>query len=210
MRNIFNGLSKLFKSPTKKLHKELKRFEDGGPCPSIQKVHELINEGADVNALVKGYTALSICTILYNKLMFRAEPGRGVWIRNNGEVSAEQCRGFAQRYLDVAKVLVEAGADPRVSTMENSGYPQFNASMIYLTDTFGVQRDSFSLMKDFKDLLEAAQAAAEKREYDANPGFYDLLKYANEAIAENEQRAAKALIARHDANKPKTPPAHKN
>ncbi len=172
MRKIFNGVTGLFKSPTKALNKELVRFEfEQGPPPSVNKVRELIKKGADVNAPANAadgwVTPLSRCAYLYKNQMFRSglRPDQGVEIRNGDALTPEDYKAAARRYFDVAKVLIEAGADPRGGLKVANGQPFVDMPMFNLTCLI----NDTSIVKEFGDLLTTASAAADKRDATNKP-----------------------------------------
>jgi hypothetical protein len=166
MRNIFNKFAQLFKNPTKQLHKELNKsfftveLEDldlQTSYPSAAKVKELISEGANVNRYIDYSNALSICARQYKDTARIAQPDSGMTITiNNHVVTQEEWKAYADRFLEIGKVLIDAGADPRLV----EGRVKNNA-MWYLTDG---DRVPVAQVKDFADMLNAATTALNSRD----------------------------------------------
>jgi hypothetical protein len=128
MRNPFNKAAGVFKSPTKKLHDELRRDVWSGKLdlsnpdraqaiadayPSLERVKKLIAKGADVNKFVGSSNALSILVRQYataaEKVQGRSRIGLGdQW------VTKKEWQACVNRLFDVGQALIDAGADPRV------------------------------------------------------------------------------------------------
>lgn len=124
MRSIFNNLSDPFGFSTRALCREVGRTpwhwypgnytstpEMDGDLPSVETVQSLIAKGANVNAKSKalnGFTVLDACILKYQSCMeVSAKPVP------TPTVTAEEWKGYANRYLEVGKLLISAGADPR-------------------------------------------------------------------------------------------------
>jgi len=183
MRKIFNPISRLFRSPTERLQSEISKsifstktsviasdadktilcsnFKGDAleTFPSLEKIRQLIKDGADVNNIEQAGTPLARCADHYKTMVTWANsPSSTLILANGHQVTKQEWSSYADRFLDAAKILVEAGADPRVAP---AAIPEATATSAL---TYRSRLSDPDLIKDFADLLSSAEAALVKKE----------------------------------------------